>query len=311
MDDLIQKKAPCDNIVLKMKLSNRDDNGFVKSFPQKLMELLSHEEISDYIAWTPKGDAFVIKSESLFVENVLRKIYRETKFSSFRGKLYRWGFKRLLKGDCLGAYFHKLFLRDKPSLCLYMRRYSSTSSKGAIEMKGNLKPVKSMKNPSTSIETKNVMGQGFDATSCKLTVPSLPQLTIPLLPPHLTFSSLPDQCHFSNPRMYHNNHMNNTTFDDRLARNILFEKDNAELQTKAFSLLKCQEMNYNEKLYTAKRLIYFHAYLQSLNQVSSFSRFSKDDTSFDNELLSLHSQHPSPDKLSLDALAGILSLRHD
>merc|ERR1712115_617868 len=113
--------------------SNRNENGFVKSFPEKLMELLSCKELSNSIAWTPMGDAFVIKNESMFEKNVLRKLYKNTKYCSFKGKLYRWGFRRVRKGKlqhkCDAAYFHKLFLRDNPRLCLHMRRNISPKVK--------------------------------------------------------------------------------------------------------------------------------------------------------------------------------------
>jgi len=103
-------------------LSTKDDSGFVKTFPQRLMELLSREDTSESIAWMPKGDAFVIKNQNSFVEKILPRFFKKTKFTSFKGKLYRWGFRRVMKGENAGAYFHKLFLRDDKQLCLHMRR---------------------------------------------------------------------------------------------------------------------------------------------------------------------------------------------
>lgn len=103
--------------------NERNENGFAKIFPQKLMELLSHDCISESITWMPKGDAFMIVKESLFAEEILPRFCKKTpKLSSFKGKLNRWGFRRILRGEYKGAYFHKLFIRDNPVLCLYMRR---------------------------------------------------------------------------------------------------------------------------------------------------------------------------------------------
>merc|ERR1712003_595418 len=101
--------------------AKKGGNGFVKTFPQKLMELLSREDTQEFIRWVPKGDAFVIVNESSFALKVSR-FFKRTKLSSFKGKLYRWGFRRIKKGVNSGSYFHKLFLRDNPSLCLHMRR---------------------------------------------------------------------------------------------------------------------------------------------------------------------------------------------
>merc|ERR1711933_701562 len=109
----------------KIDVFMKDDSGFSKTFPQKLMELLSCDEVNEYVAWVPKGDAFMIFNESSFVENVLSRFFmKKTKFRSFKGKLYRWGFRRVIKGNTSGAYYHKYFLRDNPDLCLHIRRVS-------------------------------------------------------------------------------------------------------------------------------------------------------------------------------------------
>jgi len=102
------------------KAVKKGGNGFVKTFPQKLMELLSREDAQEFIRWVPKGDAFVILNESSFAAKV-SEFFKRTKLASFKGKLYRWGFRRIKKGVNSGSYFHTLFLRDNPSLCLRMR----------------------------------------------------------------------------------------------------------------------------------------------------------------------------------------------
>jgi len=112
--------------------SHKDESGFVKTFPQRLFELLSAvssetSECSTSIIWTSSNDAFMIVNECTFVEEVLPKYFKKTKFSSFKGKLYRWGFRRVSKGMNTGAYFHRLFLKDDPALCLHMRRQMNNS----------------------------------------------------------------------------------------------------------------------------------------------------------------------------------------
>ena len=48
------------------------------------------------------------------------RYFKASKFTSFTRKLNRWGFTRVPRGPETGAYFHKLFRRDKPELCLQM-----------------------------------------------------------------------------------------------------------------------------------------------------------------------------------------------
>jgi HSF-type DNA-binding len=51
----------------------------------------------------------------------LPKFFKQSKFTSFTRKLNRWGFIRVTRGPQTGSYFHKLFQRDHPELCLQMR----------------------------------------------------------------------------------------------------------------------------------------------------------------------------------------------
>jgi len=100
--------------------SHKDESGFVKTFPQRLFELLesvNDDPSNESITWSATGDSFMIVDQAAFVDKLLPKFFKRTKFTSFKGKLYRWGFRRVGKG-----YFHKLFLRDNPTLCLHMRR---------------------------------------------------------------------------------------------------------------------------------------------------------------------------------------------
>jgi len=152
---------------------DRDASGFAKTFPQKLMELLSYDDIRDSITWMPKGDAFMIVKESSFVEKVLPRFFKKTKFSSFKGKIYRWGFKRIMKGENEGAYFHKLFVRDNPILCLHMRR---------IPRKVDGLSCETTMEESNFIQTANQAPQ-FDVYEPKEPSPTVPKLPNPLFLP--------------------------------------------------------------------------------------------------------------------------------
>mmetsp|Transcript_23745 Transcript_23745/g.51433 ORF Transcript_23745/g.51433 Transcript_23745/m.51433 type:complete len:530 (+) Transcript_23745:307-1896(+) len=89
----------------------------VPKFPARLMEMLSDEENTDCISWMPHGRSFLIHDPYKFTDTVLPKYFKGTKFSSFTRKLYRWGFRQISKGPDADTFFHKLFRRDKKTLC--------------------------------------------------------------------------------------------------------------------------------------------------------------------------------------------------
>jgi HSF-type DNA-binding len=65
-------------------------------FPQKLMEILADQSLSDIVSWLPHGRSFVIVRPDLFCEQVLPKYLPpvdtrgSTKYPSFTRKLNRW-----------------------------------------------------------------------------------------------------------------------------------------------------------------------------------------------------------------------------
>jgi len=99
----------------------------IKPFPALLFEILSRDEFSDIITWLPDGKAFTVHDRQKFIEVVSPCYFQETKFGSFLRKLNRWGFCRTVTASKFGAFYHKYFLRDYPSLCSkirYERRYN-------------------------------------------------------------------------------------------------------------------------------------------------------------------------------------------
>eukprot|EP00586_Coscinodiscus_wailesii_P022318 CAMPEP_0172509326 /NCGR_PEP_ID=MMETSP1066-20121228/219365_1 /TAXON_ID=671091 /ORGANISM="Coscinodiscus wailesii, Strain CCMP2513" /LENGTH=315 /DNA_ID=CAMNT_0013287747 /DNA_START=17 /DNA_END=964 /DNA_ORIENTATION=- len=90
------------------------------TFPQKLMEILSNEELSDIIAWLHHGRGFIVHQKKRFAAEVLPRYFRQVKYTSFTRKLNRWLFIRIARGPEAGAYYHKYFRKDEPRLCLKM-----------------------------------------------------------------------------------------------------------------------------------------------------------------------------------------------
>lgn len=89
-------------------------------FPLKLMKVITTKEYSEIIAWVQDGKSFMIIKPKAFVNEILPKHFKQAKFSSFTRKLHRWGFQRHLRGPATGAFFHKMFQRDRLDLCEQM-----------------------------------------------------------------------------------------------------------------------------------------------------------------------------------------------
>jgi hypothetical protein len=89
-------------------------------FLLQLLDILTNEETTDVVSWLPHGNGFIIHKKKTFANEILPKYFKASKFTSFTRKLNRWGFARVPRGPETGAYFHKLFRRDKPEMALQM-----------------------------------------------------------------------------------------------------------------------------------------------------------------------------------------------
>lgn len=100
--------------------------GVSQPFPEKLYEMLSHQtSIGDpncIVSWLPHGRAFLVRKPKLFTEQIMPQYFRQTKLTSFQRQLNLYGFRRITQGSDAGAYYHELFLRGRPQLCMRMVR---------------------------------------------------------------------------------------------------------------------------------------------------------------------------------------------
>jgi hypothetical protein len=107
-------------------LANRRARGGVtEPFPEKLHRMLCEvEESIDnvIVSFFPHGRAFAVHNPARFVSDVLPKYFRQSRLSSFQRQLNLYGFTRITQGPDAGGYYHELFLRGRPNLCVHMRR---------------------------------------------------------------------------------------------------------------------------------------------------------------------------------------------
>jgi len=102
--------------------TKKNSGGVVQPFPVKLMEVLDRGDMDEAISWIPHGRAFVVLQSQVFVNEVLPRFFKQSKIMSFTRQLNLWGFKRITKGPDAKSYYHELFLRGRPRLCMMMRR---------------------------------------------------------------------------------------------------------------------------------------------------------------------------------------------
>jgi hypothetical protein len=102
--------------------------GGMETFPMVLHRALAEVELvaggSDVASFLPSGDAFIVKKQLLFQEQVLPLFFPKMKsFASFQRQLNLYDFKRVGgAGPDRGAYQHKDFVRAYPTLSSRMKR---------------------------------------------------------------------------------------------------------------------------------------------------------------------------------------------
>lgn len=88
--------------------------------------MLEHEVASkDVITWLPQGQAFKVYNSKDFEAHLLPKYFKHSKIASFQRQLNLYGFKRIVKGDDVGAYYHPQLLRGRRDLLRDIQRISN------------------------------------------------------------------------------------------------------------------------------------------------------------------------------------------
>jgi len=106
-------------------------------FPLKLHQILSNPEFQECICWNPHGRSWRILKPPVFEQLVIPLYFRHAKYASFMRQVNGWGFKRIVSGNDHNSYFHELFLRDYPQLCLKMKRIRKGEKPATVEGEGS------------------------------------------------------------------------------------------------------------------------------------------------------------------------------
>lgn len=105
--------------------------GVLEPFPERLHRLLSEVEaagLSDVISFTEDGTAFRIHKPEDFFRKVVQVYFKQTRLSSFKRQLNLYGFELIDHGRSKGAYYHSLFLRNRPDLARQIRRVDNKTA---------------------------------------------------------------------------------------------------------------------------------------------------------------------------------------
>mmetsp|Transcript_3572 Transcript_3572/g.5687 ORF Transcript_3572/g.5687 Transcript_3572/m.5687 type:complete len:263 (+) Transcript_3572:334-1122(+) len=103
------------------------DKKFV--FPFRLHGMLNDIEQkakdTHIVSWIKNGEGFKIHDNKLFASDILPRYFEHIQYKSFIRQINIYGFQRIRSsttGASRGAYFHPLFIRDKPDLSWGMTR---------------------------------------------------------------------------------------------------------------------------------------------------------------------------------------------
>lgn len=116
--------------------ARKSTRGRKATFPLKLHQMLSdlkkEESGEEIAAFLPGGHAFVILKPKKFAETIMPKYFNMSNFSSFQRQLNLYEFQRIKNGPDKGAYYHEMFVQDKPSMCKAMRRIKIKGDKALL-----------------------------------------------------------------------------------------------------------------------------------------------------------------------------------
>lgn len=110
---------------------DNDDMLAVCAFPRRLYAIVNNSENQTIINWTEKGDHFIIFNPNEFAEKILTsREFNSANYASFIRQLNMYDFHKVKnrtreKSD---TFYHKYFIKDRPSLLRNIRRKNNNHS---------------------------------------------------------------------------------------------------------------------------------------------------------------------------------------
>eukprot|EP00299_Pterocystis_sp_00344_P014173 c7004_g1_i1.p1 GENE.c7004_g1_i1~~c7004_g1_i1.p1 ORF type:complete len:443 (+),score=119.45 c7004_g1_i1:33-1361(+) len=105
------------------------DEPSVPAFLLKLYTMLEDPNTDDIIAWSPKGDTFIVFKPSEFANLVLPQFFKHSNFQSFIRQLNLYGFHKLKQSANWNEFSHDMFKRGHKHLLKDIKRKIPASGK--------------------------------------------------------------------------------------------------------------------------------------------------------------------------------------
>lgn len=87
-----------------------------------MLRQTEYEGKADVVSFCTHGRAFMIHKPKRFEAEIMTNFFRQSRVQSFQRQLNLYGFKRITRGPDTGGYYHELFLRGRPGLCVNLQR---------------------------------------------------------------------------------------------------------------------------------------------------------------------------------------------
>ena len=97
--------------------------------PHKMLEILEGQGDDHIAGWNPNGLSFRIKKPEKLVRKIVPHYFKQTKYKSFQRQLNLYGFQLIRAGEYKGSYFHKDFVKSKPSSTHRIQRKQQASER--------------------------------------------------------------------------------------------------------------------------------------------------------------------------------------
>lgn len=111
-----------------------DDLISVCAYPRRLYTIVNNPENHSLINWTESGDHFIIYNPTEFAEKILtQKEFNSANYASFIRQLNNYDFHKVKNRskDKHDIFYHKYFIKDRPSLLRNIRRKNNSITTGS------------------------------------------------------------------------------------------------------------------------------------------------------------------------------------